>query len=239
MNEFNYNQSYNNSSIDAHSLKKTENALMRKVYFWMTDALIITGLMAYYVANNYEFLSFVFGNRMVFWGLIIAEFGLVIGLNAAINKISSLVATLMFILYAAINGVTMASIFMIYAIDSIYSTFFITAATFAVMAVYGSITKSDLTKIGNICLMALFGLIIAGIVNVFIGSSMMSLVVSCIGVLVFVGLTAYDAQKIKNLLCGVESNEETQKYAVIGALALYLDFVNLFLYLLRLFGRRK
>ena len=190
------------------------------------------------MATSFEMMSLIFGNRLVFWGLIIAEFGLVIGLNALLNRISAFTATLMFLLYAVVNGATLASIFVLYTMSSIASTFFVAAVTFAVMAIYGATTKSDLTKIGNICFMALIGVIIASLVNLWLQNSIMQLIISIIGVLLFVGITAYDAQKIKQMLYGAEENDTTQKLAVVGALALYLDFVNLFLYLLRLFGRR-
>ncbi len=215
--------------------------LMRKVYLWMSLALVVSGLAAYYVAGSPRLLAAIYGNPIVFWALIIAEFGLVIGLTAAINRLSFPVAACMFALYSLVNGVTLASIFLIYTMASITSTFFITAATFAVMALIGSITKQDLTKLGSILLMALIGLIIAAIVNIFLRNSMMDMVISCIGILIFVGLTAYDAQKIKNMMLeyGDAVNDQTQKLAVMGALSLYLDFINLFLYLLRFVGKRN
>ena len=215
-------------------------ALMRKVYVWMSLALVINGLAAYFVATSPVLLNAIFSNSIVFWGLIIAELVLVIGLSAAINKLSLTTATLMFVLYSVVNGATMASIFLVYAASSIAQVFFITAGTFAVMAFIGYTTKSDLTSIGKISLMAVIGLIIAGIVNIFVQSSMFSLIISGIGVLVFVGLTAYDAQKIKQMLMTAgDTGEGAQKLALLGALSLYLDFINLFLYLLRLLGRRE
>ena len=215
------------------------NKMVRNVYLWMTAALALTGLVAFYVAGSEAILTAIFSNGWSLILLFLAEIGLVVGLTAAINKISAATATLMFALYSIINGVTLSSIFLVYEIASIASTFFITGATFGVMAIYGSVTKQDLTKIGNLCIMAVIGLVIATIVNLFIGSSMIELIVSGVGVLVFVGLTAYDSQKIKNMLYGAEENEMTNKVAVLGALSIYLDFINLFLYLLRLFGRRK
>ena len=232
----NYNRDYNSMPYETDSTVAAQSSLIKNVYLWMCGALAITGLTAYYVGTSYDMLSYIYGSKLIFWGLIIAEFALVIGINAAINKISAMTATLLFILYAVINGATLASIFAVYSMTAIAKTFFITAGTFGVMAIYGSVTKTDLSKIGNILFMALIGLIIAGIVNIFLKSSTMDLIVSGIGVLVFVGLTAWDAQKIKALLDGVEENETTQKIAVLGALSLYLDFINLFLYLLRFFG---
>jgi FtsH-binding integral membrane protein len=145
----------------------------------------------------------------------------------------------MFALYSVLNGVTLSSIFLVYEIGSIATTFFVAAGTFGAMAIYGSVTKKDLTKVGNLCMMAVIGLIIATVVNLLIRSTMADMIISGVGVLVFVGLTAYDAQKIKNMLYGAEESEMTNKIAVLGALSLYLDFINLFLYLLRFFGRRK
>jgi FtsH-binding integral membrane protein len=205
----------------------------------MTAALAITGLVAYYVAGSQAILSALFSNGWTIFVLFFAEIGLVIGLSAAINKISALTATLMFALYSVLNGVTLSSIFLVYEIGSIATTFFVAGGTFGAMAIYGSVTKKDLTKVGNLCMMAVIGLIIATVVNLLIRSTMADMIISGVGVLVFVGLTAYDAQKIKNMLYGAEECEMTNKIAVLGALSLYLDFINLFLYLLRFFGRRK
>ncbi len=215
-------------------------ALMRKVYVWMTLALVITGFTAYFVATNPTALSLIYSNQLVFWALIIAELGLVIGLSAAINRLSLTTATLMFVLYSVVNGVTMASIFLVYTLSSIASVFFITAATFGAMALYGYFTKKDLTSWGRFLFMALIGIIIASVVNIFVGSSGLSLIVSYIGVLVFVGLTAYDSQKIKEMLStATNQGEGMQKLALLGALTLYLDFINLFLHLLRILGSSR
>lgn len=215
------------------------NAMLRKVYLWMCAALVITGLVAFYVANSQMILRTIFSSQWIFWALIIGEFALVIGLSAAINKLSATVATLMFILYSLLNGVLLSSIFFAYKMGSIATTFFVTAGTFGAMAIYGSVTKKDLTKLGSLLYMALFGLILAGLVNLFLKNTILDFVISGIGVLMFVGITAYDAQKIKNLLYGSLEDESTNKLAVLGALSLYLDFINLFLYLLRFLGRRK
>lgn len=232
---------YNTSYPGAYGSvsEAVSNKMIRNVYLWMTAALAITGLVAFYVAGSQAILSALDSNGWSLLVLFLAEIGLVIGLSAAINKISAMTATLMFALYSVLNGVTMSSIFLIYEIGSITSTFFVAASTFGVMAIYGSVTKKDLTKVGNLCIMAVIGLIIATVVNLLIRSTMLEMIVSGVGVLVFVGLTAYDAQKIKNMLYGAEESEMTNKIAVLGALSLYLDFINLFLYLLRFFGRRK
>lgn len=215
-------------------------ALMRKVYLWMTMALVITGFTAYGVATSPAILSAILMNKMLFFGLIIGEFALVIGLSAAINRLSLSTATLMFVLYSVINGATLSVIFLAYTLSSIANVFFITAGTFAAMAFVGYTTKKDLSGMGKMLMMALIGLIIATVVNLFLRSTGLQLIVSYIGVLVFVGLTAYDTQKIKQMLMMAEDTGETaQKIALLGALSLYLDFVNMFLYLLRIFGKEE
>jgi hypothetical protein len=214
--------------------------LMRKVYVWMTLALVITGFTAYGVATSPGIQQLVFGNSIVMWGLIIAEFALVIGVSAAINKLSLTTATLMFILYSVINGALLSSIFLIYTASSIATVFFITAGTFGAMALVGYTTKTDLTSMGKILFMALIGLVIATLVNLFVKSSGFTLILSYVGVLIFVGLTAYDSQKIKQMMLQApDAGESAQKLALLGALTLYLDFINLFIYLLRIFGKRE
>ena len=213
-------------------------ALMRKVYLWMTMALVITGLCAWGTATSPSMVQLVYGNRTAIWVLLIAELGLVFYTTARIQRLSLTTATTLFIIYSALNGVTLSSIFMVYAMTSIAKVFFITAGTFGVMALYGSVTKTDLSKFGNLFLMALFGLIIATVANLFIKSSGFDLILSYIGVVLFVGLTAWDSQQIKRALAMQAGlDESAQKVALLGALELYLDFINLFLYLLRIFGR--
>jgi FtsH-binding integral membrane protein len=214
--------------------------LMRKVYVWMTLALAITGFTAYGVATSPGVMQAIYSNPVLFWGLIIAEFALVFGVSAAINRLSLTFATLMFVLYSVINGALLSYIFILYTTSSISTVFFITAGTFASMAIIGYTTKTDLSSWGKILLMALIGLIIATIVNVFIKSTMFNLILSYVGVLIFVGLTAYDSQKIKQMLLQTpDASEGAQKIALLGALTLYLDFINLFIYLLRIFGKRE
>ena len=227
--------------IGNYSSKAAQSTLLRSVYVWMTLALVITGFVSMYVAQSYQLISFIFGNKLALWGMLIAELAVVFYLSARINSISFTKATVMFIIYSILNGATLASIFLVYTMSSIASTFFVAAGTFGVMALYGYVTKSDLTRIGNICLMALIGLIIATLVSMFWQNSMLQMIITYAGVILFVGLTAYDSQKIKRLLTadGIEVTEETQKIALLGALTLYLDFINLFLYLLRLLGDRK
>ena len=214
--------------------------LMRKVYLWMTLALVITGFTAYYVAHNETLLTALVSNQILFWGLVIGEFALVIGLSAAINKLSLTMATLMFVIYSVINGATLSFIFLVYTYSSITNVFFITAGTFAVMALIGYFIKVDLSSMGKILMMALIGIIIATIVNIFTTSEGLAMILNYLGVLVFVGLTAYDSQKIKQMMMAApDAGEVAQKMALLGALSLYLDFINLFLYLLRIFGARR
>lgn len=215
-------------------------ALMQKVYTWMAFAMIITGVTAYGVANSPSLLGMIYTNPVVLWGLIIAEFALVFGITGMINRLSLTTATLMFVAYSVINGAMLSSIFLVYTMNSIGQVFFITSATFGVMAFIGYTTKTDLTSMGKILFMALIGIIIATVVNIFVGSTGLQTVTSYLGVLIFVGLTAYDSQKIKHMLYEQEvADEGAQKLALIGALTLYLDFINLFLYLLRIMGSRR
>lgn len=228
------------SRMQQLSMSEAFPILMRKVYTWMALALVITGFTAYYVATTPSLLSIIYSNQMVMWGLIIAELALVIGLSAAINRLSLTTATLLFVLYSVLNGAMLSSVFLIYTTASIANVFFITAGTFGAMAAYGYFTKKDLTSWGRILLMALIGIIIASVVNIFLRNSMFDLVISYIGVAIFVGLTAYDSQKIKEMMLQApDASEQAQKIALLGALTLYLDFINLFLYLLRIFGKRE
>lgn len=215
-------------------------ALMRKVYVWMTLALVITGFTAFGIAENPGLVYTIVTNRLLFWGLVIGEFALVMAIYGAIGRLSATAATLLFVLYSIVNGATLSVIFLVYTMTSIASVFFITAGTFAVMAFIGYTTKTDLTSFGKMLMMGLIGIILATVVNIFIGSSMLNMIVSYVGVVVFVGLTAYDSQKIKNLLYQVDNmSEEAQKLALLGSLTLYLDFINLFLMLLRIFGGNR
>ncbi len=215
------------------------NSFIQSVYNWMAIGLALTGFVAYAVANSETMLSLIFGNRAVFFGLIIGELALVWILSARIGSMTSSTATAMFIGYAVLNGLTMAVIFLAYTMSSIASTFFICALTFAACSVFGMVTKRDLTSMGSFMMMGLIGIIIASLVNLFIQSSAMTMIISYIGVIVFVGLTAYDTQKIKEMAMTQPYDLEAgvaRKGAIIGALNLYLDFINLFLMLLRIFG---
>lgn len=214
--------------------------LMRKVYSWMTLALVITGFTAWGVANSPALLQVIYGSKFALIALVVAELALVWSISGRINKMQLSTATLLFALYSVLNGVTFASIFLVYTAASIAKVFFITAGTFGAMALVGYTTKRDLSKMGSILFMALIGLVIASLVNIFTHSSVLTTIISYVGVLIFVGLTAWDSQRIKEMLLMQEDAGETaQKVALLGALTLYLDFVNLFIYLLRIFGNSR
>jgi len=211
-----------------------------KVYGWMSAALIVTGLVAVATASNAEFMNLILGSQYFFIVLLIAEFILVASLVGWIIKMSSQTAAFVFLLYSVLNGLTISVIFLLFTTDSIASTFFITAGTFAIMSIYGFLTKSDLTKLGNLLFMCLVGLIIASLINLFYQNESLYWITTYAGVLIFVGLIAFDTQKIKKLnVIGNDGTEEDKKESIIGALTLYLDFINLFLLLLRIFGRRR
>ncbi len=211
--------------------------VMRKTFGWMTMCLLITALTAMGVVNSGLFYQIASSGAM--WLLIIAELVLVFVLSARINKMSVTTATIMLIAYSALNGVTLSVIFVVYSLGSIAKTFFITTGMFGVMALVGATTKRDLSKMGSILFMALIGLIIASLVNIFLHSSGLDWIISLIGVVLFTALTAYDVQRVKRLATESDLYDDTQvgRLAVISALSLYLDFINLFLYLLRFFGR--
>lgn len=218
------------------------NNFVRSVYNWMAIGLALTGFMAFYVSNSETMLRLIFGNPFVFFALILGELGLVFFISGRIDRMSAGTATSLFVLYSALNGVTISFIFLAYARASIVSTFFICAGTFIGCSIYGWTTKKDLTSWGGFLTMGLIGIIIASLVNMFIRSSGMSMVISYIGVIVFVGLTAYDTQKLKNMALTQPADMDgavIRKGAILGALSLYLDFINLFLMLLRIFGTAR
>lgn len=234
---------YDESKYEIRPAEKTSPiaAAMAGVYWWMTFALTVSGISAYLVGTSEELTRIFVRNPAVFMVLAVIEIVMVIAITAGINKISAATATALFILYAAINGLTLSVIFLAYTMGSIAVTFAVTAGTFGVMALIGTVTKKDLSKLGSILMMALFGLIIASIVNIFWTNETLYWICTYVGVLIFVGLTAYDVQKIKKMLVnmGTDNPETVRKVAILGALSLYLDFVNLLLYLLRIFGRRR
>ena len=229
-------------SVKSSQTQVIVNEFIRSVYNWMGIGLALTGFIAYFVSNNEQIQSLIFGNKLVFFGLIIAELALVYIISARVNKIQASTATSLFILYAALNGATLASLFLVYTSSSITSTFFICSATFVACSIFGMTTKRDLTSMGGFMTMGLIGILIASVVNMFIKSSAMNMIISYIGVIVFVGLTAYDTQKLKHMAMTQPSGLEAgvvRKGAILGALSLYLDFINLFIMLLSVLGGRR
>src|ERR1700722_5424861 len=221
-----------------------ENArFMSRVYGWMTGGLCVTGLVAWNVAGDPALVQTIFGNRLLFWALIIAQLGAVAALSFLINKISGAAATVIYILYAALTGLTLSSIFLLYTGSSIAEVFGVTAFGFAGLSLFGLVTKRDLGPVGSFCMMGLFGLVGFGLISMIFPRLMTagaSFVFSIVGIIVFAGLTAYDTQKIKRMNApGYEGTDAGRKQAIIGAVMLYLDFINLFLSLLRLLGRRR
>lgn len=215
-------------------------AFITQVYGWMSAGLALTGWIAWMIGNSPAMSGFLAANRILFYGLLIGELGLVIFLSRGIERMTVGSATLAFLAYAAFNGVTLSLIFLIYTAGSIASTFFVTAGLFGIMSFYGYVTKTDLTSMGNLLFMGLIGVILASVVNIFLRSEALMWATTYIGMLIFVGLTAYDTQKIKQMnILGNAGTDEDRKEAIRGALTLYLDFINLFLHMLRIMGRRR
>jgi FtsH-binding integral membrane protein len=227
---------YENYQVAARAGVDVERRFMAAVYRWMTFGLLVTSGVAYYVASTPAALQAIFGNRMVFWGLIIAQFGLVIALSAAVNKLSAGVAGALFLLYSALTGATLSVVLLAYTGASVASAFAVTAGTFMAMSIYGTVTKKDLTSWSTFLFMGLIGIVIASVVNMFTKSSMISWVVSAAAVVVFTGLTAYDTQRLRRMAA---LGGSVAALPVNGALALYLDFINLFLSILNIFGGRR
>jgi FtsH-binding integral membrane protein len=233
--------------MDSLPIRQTQaqvivNSFVRSVYNWMAIGLALTGFVAYSVANSPTLIQLIFGNQLLFFGLIIGELALVFYLSARVNRMQASTATALFLLYAGLNGATLSFIFLVYTKSSVASTFFVCAATFVGASLYGWTTKKDLTSWGSFLMMGLIGIIIASLVNLFLRSSGMSMIISYIGVLLFTGLTVYDTQKLKNMALTQPADLEAgvvRKGAILGALSLYLDFINLFLMLLRIMGNRE
>ncbi len=239
---------YNLNTLTGHLHPETVvsnevlSTLLRKVYAWMSLSLLLTGFTAYAVSMSPSVLEFIFGNSAALWILIIAQLGLAILFSARLFKMSLNMGGALFAFYSVLTGVMFSTIFIAYTSESIASTFFITAGTFGAMSLYGYFTKKDLSSMGKFLYMGLVGIIIASLVNLFLHSSTVMWITTYIGVLVFVGLTAYDTQKIKEMLVMQSQEgltENSMKVALYGSFMLYLDFINLFLKLLRIFGRRK
>ncbi len=215
------------------------NSFIQSTYNWMAAGLLITGAVALFVANSETMLKLIFGNQLIFFGLIIGELVLVFSISARVNKMQASTATALFILYSALNGATISFIFLAYTRSSIATAFFVAAGTFLACSVYGYVTKRDLTSIGSFMFMGLIGIIIASLVNLFVKSSAMAMIISYIGVFIFIGLTAYDTQKLKHMAMTQPAGLDAgviRKGAILGALSLYLDFINMFLFLLHIFG---
>jgi len=222
--------SSNRSTSYARPIEATQNHTMMAVYGWMAAGLGLTAFVSMTVASSPVLFNMLYANRMLFFGMIIVELGLVFAVSGFATRMGTATAAPLFLLYSALNGVTISGIFMVYTGQSISSAFYTTAGTFAAMSVYGLVTKRDLTSLGSFCFMGLIGIVIASVVNIFLHSNMIQFMVSGIGLIVFIGLTAYDTQKLKGVTGGA---------AVAGALALYLDFINIFLMMLQLFGDRR
>ncbi len=229
------NQSMSVERKDASVLQ----SFFTQVYGWMFMGLLTTGLVSYYTANSPALFKLVFGNDLFFYFLLFANLAIVFGLSAKINSLSLATASFFFMLYATLNGLLLAVIFLVYTSESIATTFFITAGMFGSLSAYGYFTKSDLSGMGSVLFMGLIGLIIASIVNLFLQSSALMWLTTYIGVFIFAGLTAYDTQKLKKIAQQIGDEESVNKIALLGALSLYLDFVNLFLHLLRIFGKKR
>lgn len=234
------------NTVNSQAIVKS---FLSNVFTYMAGALAITGVLAYWFSSSDTLMSYLVNvdyatqtesPNLLGWIVTIAPLAFVLIMSLSFNRLSSLSLLLLFVAYSAVMGISMSFIFLTYTSASIASTFFVTAGTFSVMAALGYTTKQDLTKFGSILMMALIGIIIAMVVNFFMQSGIMSLIINCLGVLIFTGLTAYDVQKLKRIGSGVEyGTESANKLAIMGALNLYLDFVNLFLFLLRLFGDRR
>ncbi len=217
-----------------------ENNLMYRVYGWMCLALALTAFTAYYVASTPAIIQYIFSNQFIVWGLFLVQLGLVFALTLFIQRMSAATALALFILYSLFSGITFSTIFLVYTMASIASTFIVASGMFGAMALYGYFTKSDLTSMGSFLFMALIGLIIGTVVNLFFKSASFNYLLSAAGVIIFTLLTAYDVQKIKRILEEQNADKQTMfKMTLIGALALYLDFINLFLMLLQLLGNKR
>lgn len=230
----------NDNSLSLSQAQVSERNFLSAVYFWMAAGLAMTGFVAWWTASNPQLLMGIMRHPILMLGLVLAQLGMVFWLSTSIMKISAGTATFGFGLYALLNGVLFSSIFLIYTSVSIATTFLVTAGTFAAVSLYGFTTKKDLSSVGNLCFMALIGLIIASLVNAFFANPILYWVVTYAGILIFVGLTAYDTQRLKEIHAqGFQSQEGLQKMALLGALHLYLDFINLFLLMIRVTGRRR
>jgi FtsH-binding integral membrane protein len=235
----NFPNNYNDQTINIDS-SAVSRSFVANVFSYMTLALVITGVAAYWFAASGNILALLQGSSLLMWGIMLAPIGMVLIMSFAFNRLSFAALMGLFLAYSLVNGLSLSVIFLIYSSAAISKVFFITAGLFATMAVVGYTTKTDLTKLGSILMMAVIGIVIASLVNYFLESAAFDYLISCVGVLVFTGLVAYDTQKVKRIGAGVEYGTATAgKLALMGALSLYLDFINLFLFLLRVFGGRR
>jgi FtsH-binding integral membrane protein len=235
----NFPNNYNDQTINVDS-SAVSRSFVANVFSYMTLALVITGVAAYWFAASGNMLALLQGSQLLMWGVMLAPIGMVLIMSFAFNRLSFGALMGLFLAYSLVNGISLSVIFLVYSSAAISKVFFITAGLFATMAVVGYTTKTDLTKLGSILMMAVFGIVIASLVNYFLESAAFDYLISCVGVLVFTGLVAYDTQKVKRIGAGVEYGTATAgKLALMGALSLYLDFINLFLFLLRVFGGRR
>jgi hypothetical protein len=235
----NFPNNYNDQTINVDS-SAVSRSFVANVFSYMTLALVITGIAAYWFAASGNILALLQGSSILMWGVMLAPIGMVLIMSFAFNRLSFSALMGLFLAYSLVNGISLSVIFLIYSSAAISKVFFITAGLFATMAVVGYTTKTDLTKLGSILMMAVLGIVIASVVNYFMESAAFDYLISCVGVLVFTGLVAYDTQKVKRIGAGVEYGTATAgKLALMGALSLYLDFINLFLFLLRVFGGRR
>lgn len=236
---------YNNSRVTpppffgGHELVAQTNAVMKRVYVRMFIGLLVSAFCALGVASSQTAMAFLFGNQIVFWGMLIAMIAMAFIIPARLQKMSSGAVLGCFVLYSALMGCWLAPLFLVYRLGTIVYTLFITAGTFGAMSVYGYFTKSDLSKMGTYLVMALFGLMIAIVVNIFWANSMMEWIISIAGVLIFTGLTAWDTQQVKRMAAANLEPSMADKLATMGAMNLYLDFINLFIFLLRILGGNR
>lgn len=230
----------NEKMVSTSQTALSQSSFISKVYLWMAAGLGLSAAASFWLLTQPALLKLVFTNGFLMFGLIIVELALVVWLSAAVLRMSAGLASLLFCGYSFLNGITLTSVFLVYTGASVLSTFAITAGTFLFFSLYGMTTKKDLTSVGGLAMMGLFGVIIASVVNIFLKSPAVMWITTFVGIAVFLGLIAYDTQKLKNIhAMGFENAEMEKKGAILGALALYLDFINLFILLLRIFGRRR
>lgn len=224
--------------FDSRSVALSRGLFVR-VYAWMFAGLMMSALMAFIVATQPNLINLFLKNRMMFFSLIVGELLLVISISGMINRIGAATAGALFAAYSLMNGITLSVVLLVYQAGSVYAAFGIAAGTFGAMSIIGYLTKADLSRFGGFLMMALIGIIIVSVVNLFLKSSSLEWIISIVGLALFIGLTAYDTNKIKMMLSGANSDDALAKIAVLGALTLYLDFINLFLFILRIIGRRR